>query len=154
MNLYEWKRQIESSITMDPDTGEINFDEALVEELTNGFNDKVENICLWVKDMSADVVAIKSEETALAARRKTLEKKIESLKTYLSGALDGQKFSTPRCEIGWRKSTKVEIDESLLPDQYWDIEYKASASRAKADLKAGKEVPGARLVENLNMSIK
>lgn len=154
MTLYQIDEAMQACLHMDPETGEVFFDEESMAALELERDAKVEGVALWIKDLTAEAKAIRDEENALAARRKTCERKAESLRQYLTNALQGAKFSTPKVAITWRKSQKVEVDESLLGEDYWAITYKPDLAKAKDDLKAGKEVAGARLVDNMNMQLK
>jgi FtsZ-binding cell division protein ZapB len=86
MNLYE----IDSAILdcVDMETGEI-FDELKFEELQLTREAKIENICLWIKNLKAEAEALKQEKDAFAQRQKATENKLESLKKYISSYLDG-----------------------------------------------------------------
>ena len=153
-NLYEINEAIMN--TIDLETGEItDFDK--FEALQMERDEKIENIALWVKNLTSEAEALKAEEKAFAERRKRAENKAESLKRYLDSALNGQKFSTTKVAINYRKSTAVEVDESKLPAK-WLREIPAThvvdrAEIAKA-LKAGEAIEGAKLVENNNIQIK
>jgi outer membrane murein-binding lipoprotein Lpp len=52
------------------------------------FEDKAENIAVFVKELAAEADALKKEENALAARRKSREKTIERLKSYLLRSME------------------------------------------------------------------
>lgn len=158
MTLYE----IEESIMacFDPETGEladVDAFEALQIERTQ----KIENIACWIKDLTADAAAIREEEKSLADRRRSMENKAENLKNYLSRFLgDGEKYSSARCALSWRKSTKVEVDlQELYKDPlsenyllYRDPEPNKTA--IKEAIKAGFTVNGCELIENNNLQIK
>jgi outer membrane murein-binding lipoprotein Lpp len=159
MTLYEIDQQIMALFEVDPDTGEVNFDEAAYNDLQLARETKIENLACYVKNLNAEETALKAEEKALADRRKSLEKKEARLRSVLHDALAGQKFASPRAEVTWRKSTAVEV----FDDAFYNCEYnadlctytpKCDKTAVKAALKAGRNVPGASLVENLNMSIK
>ena len=106
MKLYE----IEDAILncLDPETGEI-IDEALFDELNLKREEKIENILLAVKNLTAEAKAIREEELNLAKRRKVAENKAESLKNFVAGILDGMNFKTPRVAATWRKSEAVVV---------------------------------------------
>ena len=158
MTLYE----IESAIVdcFDPETGEL-LDAAAFEDLQLERSTKIENIACWIKDLNSDVDAIRAEEKALADRRRSLENKAENLKTYLSRFLGiGEKYSSARCALSWRKSSKVVVDlAELMKDKrsenyllYHDPEPNKTA--IKEAIKAGFEVRGAEVIESQNLQIK
>lgn len=153
MNLYEINNEIMECVDME--TGEV-IDAEKMEGLQMAFDEKVENIALWIKNLLSDAEAIKAEKNALAEREKACKNKAESLKAYLASALDGQKFSTPRVAIGWRKSEAVEITDALtIPAEYWrQKDPEVDKAGIKKALKAGEAVAGAKLVTNQNIQIK
>ena len=118
---------------------------------------KIENIGLYIKNLEAEKEAVKHEKDNFADREKRLGKKIESLKGYLTYALDGQKFSTLKVAVSFRKSESVLIkDEYLIPDEYCEYTMlrKPNKKNLKDALKKGKELKGVELVEKQNISIK
>lgn len=140
---------------LDEETGEITDFEAF-EKIQLERDEKIENIALWVKNLKADVEALKAEKLAFAERQKAAEKKIDNLKHLLSDALGGQSFKTARVALSFRKSSEVQIDDiEELSDKY--LRYKApepDKTAIKAAINEGKEVAGARLVSKINLQIK
>ena len=120
------------------------------------FDDKVEGIALWIKDLLSDAAAIKAEKDKLNERQKVCENKAKNLKEYLSGFLAGQKFKTPRVAISYRKSESVNVSDIWkIPDDY--LKYKdpePDKTKIKSALKAGVSIPGVELIENRNIQIK
>ncbi|MFQ7029185.1 MAG: siphovirus Gp157 family protein [[Eubacterium] siraeum] len=103
---------------LDEETGEITDLEAF-EQIQLEREKKIENIALWVKNLKADVMALKAEKQAFADRQKAAEKKIDSLRKLISDALGGQPLETPRVKLSFRKSAEVQIDDKdELPDEY------------------------------------
>ena len=121
---------------------------------------KIENVALWRKNLAAEAKAIREEEKALAERRKACEAKQERLDAYLDYALAGEKFSTPRVSISYRKSATVNVDmEQLLrdPDAERYLVYddpKPDKTAIKDVLKQGGSIAGCVLEEHNNMIIK
>lgn len=154
MTLYEINEQV-LSCCIDTETGEI-INEEMLKELSMEFNEKVENIALWIKDLLAEAKAIKEEKDNLAMRQKACENKAESLKKYLAGALGGEKFKTSRVNISYRKSESVEVtDMSLLDDDYFKYaDPTVDKAKVKKALKDGINLKGVKLVENQNIQIK
>ena len=154
MKLYEINEAIMSCL--DAETGEIVDCEAL-ESLMMQREEKLENVALWIKNLTADAAAYKAEKESFAEREKAATKRAESLKHYLVYALNGQKFTTAKCVVSFRKSEKVEIiDETILPKDYVTetITIKPDKTAIKNAIKSGQEIKGAQIVENLNISIK
>ena len=157
MTLFEINKAIlEFDYEIDEETGEILNAEAL-DALQLAREDKIEGVGLWIKNLQAEAEAVKKEKDAMADRQRRLEKKAESLKDYLAYALKGEKFSTPRIAMTFRKSESVLIpDEALLDDRFVNITMikKPDKKLIKDTLKAGREVPGAELVTKQNLQIK
>ena len=157
MTLYEIDKAIlDFEFEVDEESGEIlNANE--LDELNLAREQKIEGISLWIKNLEAEKEAVKHEKDNFADREKRLGKKIESLKGYLTYALDGQKFSTPKVAVSFRKSESVHItDEYLIPDEYklFTVVKKPDKAVIKKALKDGKEIMGVELVEKQNISIK
>lgn len=153
-NLYDIRQELLDCV--DTETGEIT-DIARFDDLQMEYEEKIENIALWIKTLNADAEAYKNEKNAFAEREKKARNKADSLKRYLDSALNGQKFTTTKVSISYRKSTSVEVNESKLPAK-WMREIPAThivdrAEIAKA-LKAGEKIDGAVLVDRNNIQIK
>ena len=111
MSIYDIDKAIVQLIDME--TGEVSDEEAF-DQLQMAREQKIEGIGLYIKDLTAEAKAIKDEEAALAARRKTAENKVERLKNLLDYALRGAKFSTPRLKVSYRKSQTVELADGFV----------------------------------------
>ena len=152
-SLYEIDVQIMECV--DFETGEI-IDVEKLEQLQMEFNNKVEGIALWIKNLVAEAKMVKEEKDSLAARQKACENKAESLKRYLEQALGGEKFKTSKVSISYRKSESVQVDDmDKLDDDY--LKYAAPAvdkTKIKQALKQGIKLEGVQLVENNNIQIK
>lgn len=158
MNIYEIDNAMFSLI--DEETGEIKDYEAF-EELQIQKEEKIENTALWYKNLVAESKAIREEEKALAERRKSLEHRAESLKNFVNQALQGNKFSTSKVAISYRKSTAVEVDDEFIDYAMKNnndlLTYKQpepNKTVIKGMLQGGFDIPHAELVERNNMSIK
>lgn len=153
MNLYEIDQEIMNCVDME--TGEI-IDSVRLGELQMDRDTKIENIACWIKNLKADAEALKTEKDALANRQKAAENKIESLKKYLSDYLAGQKFSTPKVAISFRKTSSVNVtDISQLPNKFLKFADPTPDKTAiKNAIKAGTTVTGAEIVEGQSISIK
>ena len=161
MNLYEIDQAMQALV--DPETGEL-MDYEAVSELQMDRDSKIENMALWIKNLTAEAKAIKEEMDNLQRRRKTAENRAEGLKRDLFEALDGEKFQTARCSISYRKSTALEVDDPSSAADWLDgngypdfVIYSAPVldKRGVADLlKQGVEVPGVELVERKSMTVR
>ena len=173
MTLYEIDSRLETLFSQgfDEETGEI-FEDAgelakKIDEVAMNLDTKIENIGLYIKNLNAEAEMIKHEEDNLARRRKANEGKIASLTNYLNGYLSAcypneedrrkWKFKTPRVVLGYRKSTSVEVPNlEELDKEYLKVKTETSADKVaiKDAIKSGKEVKGAYLKDNINLSVK
>ena len=158
MTLYEINEQIKNAIEFgfDPETGEI-LDSTALEQLQIDRDEKIENICLFIKDLIAEAAAIKTEEVALAGRRMHTENKVQSLKRYLQAMLDGQKWKSSKAVVSYRKTQSVVVDDlDQIPTDFMRIKTVSEPDKVaiKDALKDGKEVAGCHLEEGQSMSVK
>ena len=162
--LYEINADIENLLNAvtDPETGEVVDPDAL-DGLLMEREQKLESVALYCKDTHAEWVAISHEIMALQQRADRLKNTEEGLKVYLARALDGEKFTTPKCEVSFRKSESVEVDDFFLEwakNNFADhlILHKHTFAPNKADikkaLKEGMPLEHCRIVEKRNISIK
>ena len=153
MNLYEIDAEILGCVYIE--TGEI-FDVDKFEELSLTRDAKIENICLWIKNLKAQAEALKAEKESFAQRQKAAETKMESLKRYISTYLEGTAFESAKVKVSFRKSEAVEIMEgAVIPDEYLRFkEPEVNKTELKAALKKGVQIPGVSIVENQNIQIK
>lgn len=153
MNLYEIDAEILGCV--DVETGEI-FDVDKFEELSLTRDAKIENICLWIKNLKAQAEALKAEKESFAQRQKAAETKMESLKRYISAYLEGTAFESAKVKVSFRKSEAVEIMEgAVIPDEYLRFkEPEVNKTELKAALKKGVHIAGVSIVENQNIQIK
>lgn len=153
MKLYEIDEAILDCV--DIETGEI-FDIDKFEELQLTREAKIESICLWIKNLKAEAEALKAEKDAFAARQKAAENKMENLKKYIAGYLDGTAFESAKVKVSFRKSESLEIlDIYKVPEEY--LKYKepdVDKTGLKAAIKAGGQFEGVQLVVNQNIQIK
>lgn len=158
MNLFEVNEAILNCI--DQETGEVLDVEALNQlEIEKG--SKIESLALWYKNLMADAEALKKEKDSFAQREKSVKNTADSIKRYLSAVLNGEKFSTEKCALSYRKSESVEIldkDAFLNSDNAENyLKYKEpdiDKAALKKALKAGETFSGVLLAENNNIQIK
>ena len=165
--LYEIDKSIEDILnaTTDPDTGELVDFESL-DALLLERDQKIESVILYRKDVAAELAAVEAEIATMTERKKRLVNTRDGLDGYLAKALDGQKFSTAKCEANFRKSVVVDMDELGFIDwaksqnedvSKYIIHKEADApnkTEIKRLLKAGGSLPYCRLVEKKNLTIK
>ena len=144
---------------VNPETGELTDPDAFAEryaELEISREEIIENTLLLYKNCVSDAEAIAAEIKTLKARQAALEKRADRLKADASDALNGEKFQTAKVAVSWRKSTAAEVDESLCPEEYITTKVTTATDKKAitAALKAGQEIPGCKLVERVNMSVR
>lgn len=172
MKLYEINTALDAILSnylyfgdsmVDADTGEVLDDEAtalVIKELNDlqlAKDEKLENIACWIKGMDADVAAMKTEEKNLAQRRRSLENKRERVFNWLYESLEGEKITSPRVKVSYRKTQSVDVtDLSAIPDSYKRVKTIEEPDKVaiKDAYKAGEQIPGTVLVERMSMSIK
>lgn len=156
-NIYQIRQEIEGfEFECDPETGEI-MNAPSWDALNMAFEEKVENIACYIKNLTSDILAFKAEEEQLARRRRSSEKKVEFLKRLLADNMYGQKFSTAKCAVSFRKSEAVQVDDvKLVPAEMLRIKttYDPDKTAIKAAIKSGREIAGCKLVENTSVQIK
>ncbi len=162
MKLYEIDAQIEAILqNVDAETGEVIVDTEALTALQMERDAKLENIALYYKDMMGDAEKLKNEIDALKARYDVTKRTAESLKNYLTFALAGEAFKSPRVACSWRTSEVVELSEDFIAwatkngEQF--LRYKdpePDKTAIKAALKEGQTVFGAELVKKTNLTVK
>lgn len=157
MNLFEINRAILDCYNAE--TGEL--DTEALEALEEAKEEKIENIACFYRNTVSGLEQLKEQKKIFEERIKAEENKAERLKNYLSYALNGEKFSTAKVSVSFRRSKKVETSDDFVA---WAQEngrddllsFKAptaSLTAIKAALEDGAELP-ARIVENLSAIIK
>ena len=162
-SLYELDKEYELALNnfkVDEETGEVFFNNELLEQLEGDYKQKVDNIACYIKDLQALSQSIKNEKANLDERLKANDKKIESLKNYLFVSLERREISkleTARNKLSFRKSTSLIVeDEKLVPRKYINkvVTEKIDKKAITDVIKSGKSVKGCYLQENYNLQIK
>ena len=161
MKLFEIDERLAACVkisddqAVDAETGEV-IDIEAVEALEMEREQKIENIGMWIKDLTAQSEALKAEKNKLAEREKSAKNKAERLKEFLTAYLDGKKFETARVSIKFRSVESVSVpDVTALPEKYWRIKPpEADKTAIKNAIKAGEVIEGAELVKKQSISVK
>ena len=160
MKLYEIDIAIED--LLDRETGEISDVEAFA-NLRMMREEKLEGAALYAKNLASDIKALQEEEKNLHERRIVLEHKRERLERWLSTVLDGEKFSTPRCDVRFRRSQALEITDERTLREWLELsapsfliaqDPKIDRAGIKDAVKGGAEIPCVELVTRQNIAIK
>jgi len=161
MKLYEIKQEYLKAlenIEINEDGEVVKFEE--IQAISGAFDEKAEAIGCFIAEEESMVDAIAEKIKVFQERKKAHERKVESLKNYLSSEMleaNKLKIETPNIKLSFRKSTSVNIlDESLIPDWYKEevTEIKIKKKEIGETLKAGQEVPGCEYVTKQNLQIK
>lgn len=171
MTLYEIRQDIlncvladsESEDMVNTETGEV-FDKEAFEKLQGDFDEKLLNLAKWIKNLDAERQAVFNEKQKLEKRKKRLDNKIESIKSYIDFCTaDIPKEKLPKdatTVITRSKSSVVEVDLAELmkakdSDKFLiKSDPKPDKAEIKRVLKTGVEVPGCVIVEKQNLQIK
>lgn len=132
----------------------------LIDEIERLQMDRVEK-CLkvgrWIKNLVAESTAYKNEAKNLTAKARVCDNKVESLKGFLTYALEpGEKHKDSKVTIAWRKSTRVIVEALIddLPEEYIKVSRTADLSGLKAAIKLGDHIKDVHLQEFNNLSIQ
>lgn len=81
------------------------------------FDVKAESIAVYIKNMTAEIKAMKQEEDALKRRRIAFEKSVERMKGYLLGSMNAigkRKVDMPRARLSIRQNAEsLVVDDEL-----------------------------------------
>ncbi len=142
----------------DPETGAIP--EALHAELEAALAEQesaVLDLACVLKERRGEVDVVRAEAAKLAARAKALAGQCDRLEAAIEAAVPaGEKLRDARVTISWRRSTAVEVSvpPEALPECYQRRKVEADRAAIKAAIEAGRAVPGAALVESMNMQVR
>ncbi len=123
---------------------------------------KAQNVALFSRNLEATAAAIKQAEADMAKRRKALESRVQSLRDYLMRSMLAtgiKKIEGPYLRIGIRDNPEaVEVfDAAQVPGAFMrQPEPPPPApdkAAIKAAIKAGQEVPGAKLTRSQRLDI-
>jgi len=128
------------------------------------FNDKIENICKYIRDLETDDLKIRAEAVRLAMLADSKKKTAERLKNYVSSILQVQwidKLELDIFKLSFRPSQVLEIiDEALVPDTFKEKivteSIKIDKNKIKEYIKSSNDlpVPWVQLINKKNLQIK
>ena len=155
MNLYQLAdcmKSVEDAVNDGASPEEVAAALASIEE---DIKTKCVQVAYFIRNLSADAEALKSEEARLSARRKETENHIERLKKYLADGMSENNLSKAGDGIinvtrGKPRPILVIDSEIDIPDDYRRIKTETSIDKKSllADLKEGKEIQGASVGES------
>lgn len=134
--------------------------EDTLESIQDAIEEKAVNLAKIIRTIDEECEAIKAEEERLSNRRKALEKRRDSIKTYLENQLISvgtEKVKTPLFTIyiqSNQPSVDV-IDDKLIPKTFFiEQEPKLDKNSLLQALKEGKDVPGVQLKQTRSLRIR
>ena len=124
--------------------------------------EKGTNVAKVFRNIEAMASQIKEAESAMAARRKSLEKRAASLKQYLHDNMEKagiQKIECPWFVVSIKKNPASVVidDEASIPADYLreiPATYQPDKSLIKQAISDGFEVPGCHLAQGTRLEIK
>lgn len=169
MKLYEVNQAIEDIFEkiVDPETGEIIGNEALMEELSALQMERgriLEYLAKLVLNNKAAIESIKEEERRLRERRTNIDRKTEKIMEILDRECAGQKTDCGVATFCYRKTSRVEVsdldtavawlDKNGHKDCYRILAPEIAKSEVKKLLTDGSEIPGVELVQDYSCSLR
>jgi hypothetical protein len=132
-----------------------------LEGLAGSLEDKAIAVAQFFKNLESTAQAIKEAEQRMSQRRKAIESRVASMKTYLKDNMEScgiQKIESPWFTLAIQKNpAAVDItDEDSLPDDFVEIVTTRKVDKAaiKQAIEAGTEVPGAVLTRSTRLAIR
>lgn len=158
MRLYELSQQWESVLEM----AEQLEPEALkdtLDSIEEAFEAKVENTAKVIKSLDADVNTIEEEIKRLNARKTALKNNAANLKNYLQEEMDRvgkTKIKGSLFNVGIQNNPpSLRLADEFENQRYLiEVVPKYDKKAILADLKAGKEVVGAEVVQGRSLRIR
>lgn len=118
---------------------------------------KVENTAKVLKSIELEAKALKEEEERIKKRRQALERNYKNLKEYVQESLlkaNLSKIKTKLFTVYFRKTKKIVLYEEQIDLKYKKIVEQTDIASIRIDLEEGKEVKGAKFVENESLIIR
>lgn len=162
MTLYQLDAEFEKLVEasegrmVNTETGEL-YDREKVDALDMERDQKRENICFLIKNLSAELKAVTEEKKKFDSREKALKSKVAWWKNYLQASLDGEKFRTDKVQAYYGNSTSAVFDGDIseCPAEYTEIQPpKLLTDKAKKALLAGEDIPGWHLEKKSYIVVK
>ena len=123
-------------------------------------DDKVESVCMVIRNLEAESAAFKEEEQRLAKKRTTVDNGIKRLKDSLLNLMETTKSKKLNAglftiSLGSSAGSVKIIDEAALPERFLTPQPpKVDRTAIGAAIRAGEEIPGAVLEKSSYVKIK
>ncbi len=163
MNLFDIANEYRNACVV---LADLDLDPQTVADTLEGLSGELEvkaaNVVGFTRNLEALAEAIKAEETRMAGRRKALENRAASLRAYVLSSMQAagvQKIEGPRFKITIRSNPEaVDVfDAAQIPAAFMRQPEPPPPSpdktAIKAALKAGTDVPGARLTQGQRLAV-
>lgn len=164
MNLYDLSTEYRAAADK---LADLDLDEQTIadtlESLSGDLEVKARNVAVFTRNLEVTAEAIKSAEAGMAARRKAIENRASGLRRYLLTSMQVAgitKIECPQFALSIKQNPPaVDVYEPLsVPPEFMkqpDPPPPAIDKTAiKEAIKAGREVPGARLTQGTRLDIK
>lgn len=130
-----------------------------LDEIEGEFADKAESIVKLMANIKGDVEIFKKEEARIYDRRKAMENHHERLKEYLfinmqQSGLAALKAGTFSISVQKNAPSVNLVDEDLVPKEYFKQRLEIDKKSILDDLKAGKRVEGAEIIQKESLRIR
>lgn len=134
-----------------------------LEGMSGDLEVKAQNVAMFARNLEATAAAIKEAEAAMSARRKAIENRAAGMRSYLLSSMQHagiEKIECPLFKLAVRENPPaVDIYEpGTIPAEFMVTPPPPPASPDKKAIaeaiKAGREVPGARLTRGVRLDIK
>ena len=132
-----------------------------LEGLQGNLEDKAIAVAQFFRNLEATAVAIKEAEQRMSQRRKAIENRVASLKTYLKDSMEAcgiTKIESPWFALSIAKNpAAVDVfDEAAVPAEYKEeiVTVKIDKTGIKQAIESGADVPGAVLTRGTRLAIR
>lgn len=148
--LTEWAIEHEGDVTDFPLNEEL-------EKLGLDREKLVLKVGAWRKTYLTESTGYKGEIKTLQKKAKVSDNKADRLLGFLEYILEvGEKFKDSKCDIGWRKSSRLIVDVPVegLPAEYVRVSMEPDKTSLKELVKSNTECAFAHMEEHYNLQVK
>lgn len=162
MHLYEYTDMHKKALV---ELNDLDLPDEVVEDTLNALvgeiEEKTKSVVAYMRNLDADVIAMKRAETEIKQRRQRAERRVKWMDNYILTNMQANgitEISTPYFVIKPRKNPQAlnifNADE--LPEKYLEevVTIKINKKDIKEDIKSGEVIPGAELTQGWRLDIK
>ena len=145
--------KISDTESADIETGEV-FQQEYLDQLPMELEEKSKNIGLVIKDIENDKAQIEAEIRRLQDMKKSCERKINSLKSYVMTY--GCPVKDIAVTIRFNKGREsVEIEKGIdLPERFRKYTWEANKTEIKKALDEGETIEGCKIIRKPSVTVK